>query len=65
VDATLRAGAGDKTQAAEVWTTARQIQQIAAEALLSVARPESADIAAAVEIEVAALRHGLAAASHR
>jgi hypothetical protein len=65
VDAALRAGAGDKTQAAEVRTTARQIQQIAAEALLSVARPESAGIAAAVEIEVAALRHGLAAASHR
>src|SRR3954467_15449330 len=36
----------------------------AAEALISVARPETAGIAAAVELEVAALRHGLAAA-HR
>lgn len=64
VDAALRAGAGSRGQVAEVVATAREIQQVAAEALLAVARPESAGVAAAVEIEVAALRHGLAAA-HR
>lgn len=65
VDAALRAGAGSKSQAAEVVATAHQIQHVAAEALMSVARPESAGLAAAVEVEVAALRHGLAAAAHR
>jgi hypothetical protein len=65
VDAALRAGAGTKGQVTEVVATAREIQQVAADALLSVARPESAGIAAAVEIEVAALRHGLATAAHR
>ena len=62
VDAALRAGAGNKGELAEVVATAGDIQQVAADALLSVARPASAGIAAAVEIEVAALRHGLAVA---
>jgi len=65
VDAALRAGAAGRHDAAEVVTAAREIQHVAADALMSVARPESASIAAAVEIEVAALRHGLAAANHR
>ena len=64
VDAALRAGAGSSSQVTEVVATAREIQQVATDALMSVAGPESAGIAAAVEIEVAALRHGLAAA-HR
>ena len=64
VDAAIRAGARDKGQAGEIVISARQIQEVATDALLSVARPEAAGIAAAVEIEVAALRHGLAAA-HR
>jgi hypothetical protein len=65
VDAAIRAGGADKGQTAEVVASARQIQQVATDALLSVARPESAGVAAAVEVEVAALRHGLAAAAHR
>ena len=67
VDAALRTGstAGPaRAQAAEIVAAAREIHQAAAEALISVARPETAGITAAVELEVAALRHGLAAA-HR
>ena len=58
VDAALRAGASS-SGATGVRATAREIQQIAADALLSVAQPESAGVAAAVQVEVAALRHGL------
>jgi len=67
VDAALRTGstAGPaRAQAAEIVAAAREIHQAAADALITVARPETSGLAAAVEIEVAALRHGLAAA-HR
>ncbi|HET7311978.1 MAG TPA: hypothetical protein VFJ17_11715 [Mycobacteriales bacterium] len=68
VDAGLRTGstAGPaRAQAAKVVAAAREIHQAAADALLSVARPETTGLAAAVEVEVTALRHGLAAAAHR
>jgi hypothetical protein len=69
VDAALRAGArvggSARSEAAAVASSAAEIQQIATDALMAVARPETAGIAAAVEVEVAALRHGLAAAAHR
>jgi hypothetical protein len=70
VDASLRAGGrgGDpivsRRQAADIVDAAREIHRVASEALAAVARPETAGLAAAVEIEVAALRHGLAAAGH-
>lgn len=67
VDAALRAGertGAARAEAADVVRAAREIHQVAHDALLAVARPETAGISAAVEIEVAALRHGLAAA-HR
>src|SRR5690348_6594515 len=64
VDAALRAGARSgaaRAEAADVVRAAREVHQVASDALLSVARPEAAGITAAVEIEVTALRHGLAA----
>jgi len=67
VDAALRTGATAgpaRAQAAEIVAAARAIHQAAADALLAVARPETTGLAATVELEVAALRHGLAAA-HR
>jgi hypothetical protein len=69
VDAALRAcGPAGATrsagqEAAGIIATAEEISRVASDALLSVARPEAAGIVAAVEIEVAALRHGLAAAA--
>jgi hypothetical protein len=68
VDAALRTGstAGPaRVQAAEVVAAARDIHQAAADALVAVARPETTGLAAAVELEVAALRHGLATVGHR
>src|SRR3954454_19817677 len=65
VDAAPRTGtpAGPaRQQAAEIVAAAREIHQAAADALITVARPEASGLAAAVELEVAALRHGLAAA---
>src|SRR3954451_20659496 len=67
VDAALRTDstAGPaRAQAAEVVAAARDIHQAADDALVTVARREPTGLAAAVELEVAALRHGLAAA-HR
>src|SRR3954462_1380328 len=70
------AGAGDaalrtastagpaRAQAAEIVAAARAIHQAAADALIAVARPDPTGLAATVKLEVAALRHGLAAA-HR
>ena len=68
VDAALRVGgrsAAARAEAADVVRAAGDVHQVASDALLSVARPETAGITAAVEIEVTALRHGLAAAAHR
>ena len=68
VDAALRTGSAAgpaRAQAAEVVAAAREIHQAAADALVAVAAPETSGIAASVELEVAALRHGLAAAAHR
>src|SRR3954451_17434372 len=66
VDAALRTDSTGpaRAQAAEIVAAARAIHQAAADALITVARPETSGLAAAVELEVAALRHGLAAA-HR
>jgi hypothetical protein len=65
VDAGLRTGSAAgpaRAQATEVVAAAREIHQAAAEALIAVSRPETTGITAAIEVEVAALRHGLAAA---
>ena len=49
----------------EVVAAAASIQAAATDSLLAVSAPETTGIAAAVELEIAALRHGLAAAGHR
>lgn len=68
VDALAQAG-GRRPQSRqrvdEVVAAAASIQAVATESLLTVAAPETTGIAAAVELEIAALRHGLAAAGHR
>jgi hypothetical protein len=61
VDAVVRAG-GDRAEVQETVRTAEDIRAAAVEALTSVARPETTSIAADVRLEIAALRHGLAAA---
>jgi hypothetical protein len=68
VDALQRAGGRgrrSRQRVDEVVAAAGSIQAAATESLLAVAEPETTGITAAVELEIAALRHGLAAAGHR
>lgn len=67
VDAMLRAGADGeaKSHVADVMTAASEIRSAAVDALVSVAQPQATGLTDAVSLEVAALRHGLAAASGR
>jgi hypothetical protein len=61
----LRAGADDeaRTHLAQVIDAARDIRAAAVDALITVAQPQATGLADAVRVEVAAIRHGLAAAN--